>query len=54
MLPQYVTCFGLRHRFQLENVAHQQQLFASERLPAFAGVESQNLINQIDCVGPNH
>lgn len=44
----------LHHRFQLIDVAHQQKLLSSERLPHIAAIHTQHLVDEIDDVGTHH
>ena len=44
----------LYHRFQLIDVAHQQKLLSSERLPHIAAIHTQHLVDEIDDVGTHH
>ena len=44
----------LHHRFQLVDVAHQQELFSAERFPHVAAIHTQHLVDEIDDVGTHH
>ena len=42
------------HRLQLEDIAHQKQLLAPERLSHVAAIYPQYLVQEIDDIGTNH
>ena len=51
---QYLSLVGLHHGLQLKHVAHEQQLFPSERHSGISREDSQNLVNAIYQVGSHH
>ena len=42
------------YRLQLEDIAHQKQLLAPERLSHVAAIYPQYLVQEIDDIGTNH
>ena len=50
---QQLAVFVLEHGFQLVDVAHEQQLFATKGL-GVAGVDAQHLVDEVDDIGTYH
>jgi len=49
-----LTFIAFYDRFQLECIADKQQLFAAKGFTHIMGVNPQNLINEINDIGPYH
>ena len=51
---QNIAHVGRHHRLQLIDVAHQQQLLATERQAHVARIDAQYPVDEIDHIGPHH
>ena len=51
---QYLAFIPLYDGFQLENVAHKQDLLTAERFAQVAGVDAENAVYGVDDVGAYH